>query len=129
MINDVLLEEYAKSLDLRVSDDQVRQLIVTMPQFQNDGKFDQDFYAAALRRAGFSPDSFAEYLRKDTLRQQVLSSLEDSEFTLPNEVAQQSKLLTQKRDIQSIVLNVADFAKKVDVTDEELQTYYKEHMD
>ncbi|OEF26973.1 peptidylprolyl isomerase [Vibrio rumoiensis] len=129
MINDVLLEEYAKSLDLRISDDQVRQLILTMPEFQTDGKFDQDVYAATLRRAGFNADSFAEYLRKDLLRQQIVSSLQDTEFTLPNEVTQQSELMTQKRDVQSIVLNVSDFAKKVSVTDEELATYYKEHSD
>lgn len=68
MINDVLLEQYAESLGLRVSDDQVSQLILTMPQFQTNGKFDQDIYAATLRRAGFSADSFAEYLRKDLLK-------------------------------------------------------------
>lgn len=129
MINDVLLEQYAQSLGLRVSDEQVSQLILTMPQFQTNGKFDQDIYAATLRRAGFSADSFAEYLRKDLLKNQVISAVQNSEFTLGNEVKQQSQLLTQTRDIQAITLNVGDFSKKAQVTDEELQTYYKAHSE
>ncbi|MFH0264867.1 peptidylprolyl isomerase [Vibrio rumoiensis] len=129
MINDVLLEQYAQSLGLRVSDEQVSQLILTMPQFQTNGKFDQDIYAATLRRAGFSADSFAEYLRKDMLRNQVVSAVQNSEFTLDDEVTQQSQLLTQTRDIQTITLNVSDFSKKAQVTDEELQSYYKAHSE
>ncbi|TVO36041.1 peptidylprolyl isomerase [Vibrio algivorus] len=129
MINDVLLEQYAESLGLRVSDDQVSQLILTMPQFQTNGKFDQDIYAATLRRAGFSADSFAEYLRKDLLKNQVISAVQNSEFTLDNEVEQQSQLLTQTRDIQTITLNVSDFSNKAQVTDEELQSYYKTHSE
>lgn len=129
MINDVLLEQYAQSLGLRVSDEQVSQLILTMPQFQTNGKFDQDIYAATLRRAGFSADSFAEYLRKDMLRNQVVSAVQNSEFTLDDEVTQQSQLLTQTRNIQTITLNVSDFSKKAQVTDEELQSYYKAHSE
>lgn len=129
MINDVLLEQYAQSLGLRVSDEQVSQLILTMPQFQTNGKFDQDIYAATLRRAGFSADSFAEYLRKDMLRNQVVSAVQNSEFTLDDEVTQQSQLLTQTRDIQTITLNVSDFSKKAQVTDEELQSYYNAHSE
>lgn len=129
MINDVLLEQYAQSLGLRVSDDQVSQLILTMPEFQTNGKFDQDIYAATLRRAGFSADSFAEYLRKDLVKNQVLSAIQNSEFTLNNEVEQQSQLLTQTRDIQTITLDVDEFANKAQVTDEELQSYYKTHSE
>ena len=129
MINDVLLEQYAQSLGLRVSDDQVSQLILTMPEFQTNGKFDQDIYAATLRRAGFSADSFAEYLRNDLVKNQVLSAIQNSEFTLNNEVEQQSQLLTQTRDIQTITLDVDEFANKAQVTDEELQSYYKTHSE
>lgn len=129
MINDVLLQQYAESLNLRISDKQVRDLILTMPQFQKDGKFDQDSYAATLRRAGFSADSFAEYLRKDLLRNQVVTALQGSEFVLPTEVSIQSKLITQQREIQSLVLNVADFSKKANVSEDEIKAYYSDHQD
>lgn len=112
MINGALLENYADTLGLRISDEQVLQSIASMSQFQVDGKFNQDRYDATLRNAGYTADSFAESLRQDLLRQQLLAVIQDSEFTLPHEVSQVSQLATQTRDIQSIVLNVSDFAKK-----------------
>jgi peptidyl-prolyl cis-trans isomerase D len=129
MIDEVLLEQYADSLGLRISDEQVRSEILNMAPFQKDGKFDQDIYQAALRRAGYSVDSFAEYLRRDMTRRQVLTAVQGSEFTLDSEVQAQSTLITQTRDIQTITLNLDDFAKNADLTDEEIQAYYKTHSD
>ncbi|MFV0575669.1 MAG: peptidylprolyl isomerase [Vibrio sp.] len=129
MVNDVLLDQYAQSLGLRVSDEQVSQLILTMPAFQNEGKFDQEVYAASLRRAGYTADSFAEQLRKDLLKSQVMDALQNSEFTLSNEVKQQTQLLTQTRDIQTVTIDVEQFAKNAQLSDDELQAFYKEHSD
>jgi peptidyl-prolyl cis-trans isomerase D len=127
MINDVLLEQHAESLGLRISDTQIRQMILDMPQFQNNGAFDQEIYQASLRRAGFSADSFAEYLRRDLVRNQLMMALQGSEFTLPSEVELQSKLLTQTRDIRTLTLSKATFAENADITSEEIQQYYDEN--
>lgn len=127
MINDVLLEQHAESLGLRISDDQIRQMILEMPQFQNEGRFDQEIYQATLRRAGFTVDSFAEYLRRDLVRNQLLSALQGSEFTLPGEIELQSKLLTQTRDIRTLTLSLAEFSKQAEITAEEIQQYYDEN--
>jgi peptidyl-prolyl cis-trans isomerase D len=127
MINDVLIEQYADSMGLRISDAQVREEILRMEPFMNNGSFDQEIYAASLRRAGFTADSFAEYLRGEMTRAQVVTALQASEFALPGEIAQQSELITQTRDIRTITLNPAEFADKVELTDEELQQYYQEN--
>ena len=129
MINDVLLEQHAESLGLRVSDSQVRTMILEMPQFQVDGKFDQEIYQASLRRAGFNPESFAEYLRRDLVRNQLLTAIQASDFSLPGEVETQSKLLTQTRDIKTVVLPLADFAKNAELSEEDINGYYKEHAE
>lgn len=125
MVNDLLLEQHAESLGLRVSDTQVRTLILEMPQFQVDGKFDQEIYQAALRRAGFSADSFAEYLRRDLVRNQLMTAIQGSDFSLPGEVEAQSKLLTQTRDIKKVTLSLADFAAKAELSEEEINEYYQ----
>lgn len=127
MVNDLLLEQHAESLGLRVSDTQVRTLILEMPQFQVDGKFDQDIYQTALRRAGFSAESFAEYLRRDLVRNQLLTAIQGSDFSLPGEVEAQSKLLTQTRDIKKVTLSLADFAAKAELSEEEINDYYKQN--
>lgn len=129
MINDVLLEQHAESLGLGISDEQVRKLILDMPQFQSDGKFDQEIYQIALRRAGFNAESFAEYLRRDLLRNQLTSALQNSEFTLQGEIDAQSALIAQTRDIRTITLSLDEFANNVSLTDEEIQQYYTENTD
>ncbi|EGQ8021121.1 peptidylprolyl isomerase [Vibrio vulnificus] len=127
MINDVLLDQHAESLGLRISDAQVRSMILAMPEFQQDGKFNQDVYQATLRRAGYSPDSFAEYMRRELIRSQLLDALQTSEFTLPGEVDAEGKLFTQTRDVRTVTLNIRDFADKVTLTEEEIQKYYDEN--
>ncbi|MBY7666119.1 peptidylprolyl isomerase [Vibrio anguillarum] len=129
MVNDLLLEQHAQSLGLRVSDDQVRKMILDMPQFQTGGKFDQEIYQAALRRAGFSAESFAEYLRRDLIRNQLLSAIQGSEFTLQSEVNQQSELISQTRDIRALTLSLSDFAKNVELSDEEITQYYQQNAE
>ncbi|MDC0611841.1 peptidylprolyl isomerase, partial [Vibrio sp.] len=129
MINDVLVEQHAKSLGLRVSDAQVSQAILDIPQFQTDGKFDQELYKNALTRAGFSADSFASYMRKDLLKQQLLGAIQASEFTLKDEAKQQAELFAQKRTVKTITLNVNDLAKNVSLSDDEVSKYYDEHKD
>ncbi len=129
MINDVLIEQHANSLGLRISDSQVRKLILEMPQFQSEGKFDQDIYQAALRRAGFTAESFAEYLRRDLLRSQLTSALQGSEFTLQGEIDAQSALIAQTRDIRTVTLSLKDFANNAIVSDEDAQKYYSENTE
>ncbi|USD42061.1 peptidylprolyl isomerase [Vibrio sp. SCSIO 43135] len=127
MVNDVLLEQHAESLGLRVSDAQIRTMILEMPQFQSDGKFDQEIYQAALRRAGFSAESFAQYLRKDLVRNQLLTALQGSDFSLQGEIDSQSKLITQTRDIRTVTLSLEEFANKVTLDDAQIEEYYKQN--
>ncbi|CAH0526595.1 peptidylprolyl isomerase [Vibrio hippocampi] len=129
MINDVLLEQYAQSLGLRIGDEQIRQMILEMPQFQSNGQFDSEIYQATLRRAGFSADSFAEYLRRDLVRTQLLSAIQSSEFALPNEVKLQGELLTQTREVRTFTLPLKQFAEQMELTTEEVDKYYQDHAE
>ena len=127
MIDDKLIERHAESLGLRVSDAQVRQQIFEFPQFQVEGKFDEDVYQATLRRAGFTAHTFSEDLRKNILREQLRNAIEGTDFSLDGEVESQSKLISQTRDIKKITLSLSDFAKKVKLSDEEINDYYQQH--
>jgi peptidyl-prolyl cis-trans isomerase D len=129
MVNDVLLEQHASSLGLRVSDAQVRTLILEMPQFQADGQFDQDIYQAALRRAGFNAESFAEYLRRDLVRNQLLTAVQGSDFSLPGEVAAQSQLLMQTRDIKKVTLSLDEYAANAELSEEDILSYYQQNSE
>ena len=127
MVNDLLIEQRANELGLRISDQQVRQTILSMPEFQRDGAFDNDQYNALLRRSGLTPDMFAESMRTDLLRQQLLLAIQGSDFALGNEVTSLIKLERQEREIRTLTLDVAEFTNKAEVTDEEAQAYYEQN--
>ncbi|MEZ8823325.1 peptidylprolyl isomerase [Vibrio amylolyticus] len=127
MVNDLLLEQHAESLGLRVSDAQIRTMILEMPQFQNEGKFDQEIYQSSLRRAGFSAEGFVAYLRRDLIRNQLLTALQSSDFSLEGEVQAQSELVMQSREVRIITLPVAEMAEGIELTDAEIETFYQEN--
>jgi len=61
----VLLQE-AKKLDLQVSDDQLAEFIQAIPAFQRGGKFDNRVYAQTLTLNHLSPEEF-EFLQRDSI--------------------------------------------------------------
>ncbi|WP_163922268.1 peptidylprolyl isomerase [Photobacterium sp. Alg240-V54] len=127
MVNDELIQQRADKLGLSVSDAQVKQEILAMPAFAVDGVFNNEQYNMALRRAGFTPDQFAETIRKDMLRQQFLSALQGSDFVLSDEADELRKLESQQRVVRTLTLNLADFTKKVKVTEQEAQDFYDQN--
>ncbi|MGF1758937.1 peptidylprolyl isomerase [Photobacterium sagamiensis] len=127
MVNDVLIEQRANELGLRISDEQIRKAIVSMPEFQRDGQFDNDMYTTLLRRSGFSPEQFAEYIRTDMLRQQFLTAIQTSDFTLSNELTALRKLEAQQRVIRSLTLDLAEFTKNADISEQEVTAFYEQN--
>ncbi len=127
MINDALLEDKAHSLGMRISDKQVAKAIVDFPMFQVDGKFDKTRYNQLLPRLGYTPDSFAKYIRTELLRSQLLTALQGTEFALPKEAESESRLYTQTRDIRTATIDIAKFAQNVTLKDDEIAKYYKTH--
>ncbi|MGF1908189.1 peptidylprolyl isomerase [Vibrio kasasachensis] len=129
LVNSALLDQHAKALGLRVSDVQVRNLLLTTQAFQVEGKFNQEVYQSALRRGGLTPEGYAESIRRDLVRNQLLSAVQASDFSLPGEVSAQSKLIMQTREIRTINLALADFAEKVELSEDEINQYYQQNPD
>ena len=124
LIDETLQKQLAESLDLRLSDEQVRDAIRDMPEFQIDGQFNNDRYIALLRQAGYQPESFREEVREQLSRNQLLLGLIGSEFATGKEMQLLMTLQQQQRDINYVRFNAADFADKVTLTEQMLQDYY-----
>lgn len=72
MIDDVLLDQYAKKLNLAISDAQVKEAIRAMPYFQSDNHFDNAKYLDMVARLGLSPDTYAQLVRQQLVTQQLI---------------------------------------------------------
>jgi peptidyl-prolyl cis-trans isomerase D len=124
LINEELISQKAASIGLRVSDQQIRETIVVMPEFQIAGQFNNEAYNGALMRAGFTPSDFAEYMRTQMTRQQLVQALNGSSFSVAALASNMLSLQRQTRDVSLLEVSAANYLADVVLTEEEIQQYY-----
>lgn len=130
LIRQRTLEQYADEGGLHISDSQLDQLIVSLPEFQGqDGRFSEELFTNRLAQAGYTPASFRRELRADTLRRQVQQGLAASAFLLPSEKARLASLQQQQRTFRYAQLSPADLDQPVAPSDADLQQYYDQHQE
>ncbi|GAA5136891.1 SurA N-terminal domain-containing protein [Thalassotalea piscium] len=129
LINEKLIDFATAELAIRVSDERIKQTIREMPEFQVDGKFDNNRYLALINQAGFYQTSdFRDYLRVEMTRRQLNQALIASEFSLPYEEAQLTGLQNQKRDIRFAQISAEQFKASVEVTEQDINDYYQNNQ-
>ncbi|MCO7228284.1 SurA N-terminal domain-containing protein [Halomonas sp. CnH100-B] len=125
LITQTLLTQYAEDGGFHVSDAQLDQMIVSLPEFHDqDGRFSAELFRNRLAGAGYTPLSFREELRVDIKRQHLQQGLAFSDFSLPSEEQRLADLQRQQRDFRYVMLNAEDVEIDVNVTDEQMQAYY-----
>jgi peptidyl-prolyl cis-trans isomerase D len=126
LINQELIDQSAQDLSIRVSDARIKETIRVMPEFQVDGVFDNNRYLAVINQAGFyQSSSFRDYLRVEMTRSQLSQALVATEFNLPYQEKLQQNLQNQTRDIRYATLSAKQFEADVEVSEEEIKTYYQ----
>ena len=130
LINQRLVDQNSANLAIRVSDDRIKKTILTMPEFQVDGVFDNNRYLALINQAGFYQSSdFRDYLRLEMSRRQLTQALVLSEFSLPYQSTMIAELQNQTRDIRFASIGLEQFKSSVEITDEEINNFYQENQE
>ena len=125
LITQSLLTQYAEEGGFFVSDAQLDQMIVSLPEFHDqDSRFSAEIFRNRLAGAGYTPLSFREELRVDIKRQHLQQGLAFSDFSLPSEEERLAELQRQQRDFRYFMLNAADADVDINVTEAQMQTYY-----
>ncbi len=126
LINEKLIDQSARDLSIRVSDERLKETIRAMPEFQVDGVFDNNRYLAIINQAGFYQSSnFRDYLRVEMTRRQLSQALVGTEFNLPYQETLQQKLQSQTRNIRFATISANKFKAGIDVSEEEIKNYYQ----
>ncbi|WP_437608727.1 peptidylprolyl isomerase [Erwinia sp. V71] len=127
LVDEVLLDQYAKDLKLAISDDQIKQAIFTQPAFQTDGKFDNAKYLALIGNMGFTADQYAEALRKQLTTQQLVTAVAGTDFMLSGEADSLAALVSQQRSVRTATIDVTKLTAQQQASDEEIKNYYEQH--
>jgi peptidyl-prolyl cis-trans isomerase D len=127
LIDKSLLDQYAKTLGLSASDDQVKEAIRNEAYFQTDGKFDNAKYLDLITRSGFSADQYAQYTRQRLINQQMIQGFGGSDIIPPSEAQSMVALVLQEREVRLATIDLNAMMAKQTVTDEELKAFFEQN--
>jgi len=126
MVDEKVLLSVNDKLGVQIPADRIRKEILDIPAFQNDGKFDPEQYRLALGSQGMSPAGFEERLRDDLGVRELPVQVGATAFVTADEVDAYLRLKDQRRDFRYIKLD-KPAPENSNVSDEEIDTYYKAH--
>ncbi|MCP5160700.1 MAG: SurA N-terminal domain-containing protein [Hahellaceae bacterium] len=124
LIDQKILLSNSEKADLYVSDEAINQLITSFPEFNQNGKFNNDALLAFLSNTGLSLGEFRTSLRKEILTSQYRNAIAGSSFVLPHEIDRLIRLDGETRDFDVTTIAVADFMD-ADVSEAEVQERYE----
>jgi len=78
LVNNRLMVQEASRMGLKVSDDELRSMIMNIPAFSPQGRFDQKTYEYYLQRENMTPAVFEAEQREFKLRNKLESLIDDS---------------------------------------------------
>ena len=116
-------------VNFKISDAQLSDHILAMPEFQENGKFSEDLYQKTLNQNKLTASKFENSIRSDLVTQQAREGLARLVF-VPNAVMEQTlQFAHQKRDISTSEIKVGAFVSQTKVTPEQVKAYYELHKD
>ncbi|OOF42580.1 peptidylprolyl isomerase [Rodentibacter rarus] len=125
LVDQELLRQYAQELKLNVSDEMIKRAIVSDPNFQSNGKFDNGLYQQILAQNRLNSDTYASILRGALTLEQMQKGIADSEFMVPVQVKENAQVFFQKRVARLATLPLSEAMAKQTVSEDEVKNYYE----
>ncbi|MBU6460147.1 MAG: SurA N-terminal domain-containing protein [Proteobacteria bacterium] len=128
LIDTRVLMDAARNLKLVLSSNQINQIIASIPEFQDKGKFSQAKLDAFLSDRQLTLEGFKNLLDEDFVMNRMQKDITQSNFVAQPVANMLIDELRQQRVINIAQLPVKDFVNQVKVSDAEVQTWYKTHQ-
>ena len=122
----------ATRLGITVTDDEVAERIVTLPAFQENGRFiGQDRYRQLLQmqRPPMSVSDFEDSLRRSLVVDKLRSAITQWMTIDDGEVAREYKRRNEKVKVELVSFSADKFRDKVQVSDADVAAYFEGHKE
>lgn len=129
LIDQRLLFQEVRKRHLFASDDAVRQAIMAVEAFQDNGQFSQQRYEALLSAQGMSPAGFEAQVRQDLALQQLAGTIGRSGIVSQRVMDKVLALQSEARHVQEFVLPVENYVAKVKLEDGAAKKFYDENTE
>lgn len=129
LVDRALIDQEARRLGIRVTNDAVRSDITSSPAFRNSlGQFDRLAFEGFLRNSGYSEGNFVTLLRRELAREQLVGSLTAGADTAPAAMVDALyRYRQEKRVAEFIVLRDDAQPAPAEPTEEQLVAFHKDN--
>ncbi len=125
LIEEASATRYSQKLSFGVTDQLVDQVLVEIPQFQTDGRFDARLFDQAVGRMGMSRLGFREELKRNLIEYQVKGAIETSMIVTPSELDRLNRLQNHTRSGELVVIDIDPFVSQISVSNDEVTSHYE----
>ena len=122
-----LLSQEASSGGMAISSRTTSKLLLDTPNFQTDGRFDQELYLYRVRNLGYTSATFLEMIKENLLIEQFVRGFVASGFTTSNELDILASVFEQQRDYYYLTLPLQPVKDAINVTDQQATAYYEDN--
>ncbi|GAB4352607.1 MAG: peptidylprolyl isomerase [Candidatus Abyssubacteria bacterium] len=127
MVREILLGTEVERLDIVVSDEEVQASLKQNPSFYTDGAFDAAKWNAWISNPQVNWTALIEQER-ERLRMQKLVDLISSQARVTEpEIQDEFRRRNEKVRLEYVAYEAADYVDDIEITPEELASYYEEH--
>ena len=127
LLNDEAVLVEAERLGIRVSDEEVRQRIITSPYLQDNGAFIGEAryrQFLGMQRPAMTPEEFERGLRRQLMSEKLQAMVTGWVHVDDREVEREYRRRNEKVKVELAVFKADAFRKSIQPTDTELQTRF-----
>jgi len=125
LINQVVLLEKARDMEIRISDDDVKKAILSYPAFQRGGIFDDRIYQQVLRANKMTPEQFEDSQRKLLLSAQAEDLIQGGIVASDEEALDFYRMQKEKLNLDFIEVSRSHFAEALKPAQADMEAYLK----
>lgn len=127
IINQAVIFQKAAELNLQVTEEEVKELILSNPAFQRAGVFDEKIYNQMLRYRKMTPTDFEDAQRKLLTMIKLEDIIQSAVKVSDKEVFDLFRFQNEKINVNYLSLSTKNYKEKIIPRREDLEKYLKEH--
>lgn len=127
LITTVLMQQEAKQMGIKVSDEELASEIAKIPYFLKNGTFDKKQYEEVLAMNRLSPRSFEDAQRKELTIFKARKQIADKVSVSDQDALDEYKKRHDQVNLQFALITPEDLRSAVSATDKELSAYLQQH--
>ena len=124
LIRQKLEEQTASSLGMSIPKKTIDALLVEVPEFKQDGRFNPELYDFVVNQMGYTPTSHYKAIYSDFLAQQFLQGVVATGFSTQKEQELLVKILDQSRDYYYLTIPISKQKELIQPSAADIKIYY-----